>query len=361
VEKRNMSLHINLSRLIVLATTLVLIGCAPAQLMPQFDDTTLRTKQRDISTQQKRLPQQITEDPSTALSRIYDRLEPSATRLCIENGEKWLDSSCSNWRVEVVKDETFNAYATSNRKIVFTTEVFKYTRSDDELAFILGHELGHHILNHLMEDKMNAEITGAAVGIFSAILTGAIAGALGADEETTSDVMKDSMEDGWESGRESGRLTYSIDQESEADKLALQLIALSGYSVSEARKIMLHIHGDSEGVELRSAHQASHPTGPERLAAFDLYARSFKGYSYVRNASSNSYSSQAGKRCFTKLASGGSTTSWVDAGNECPTDKASDAATYTGQQGKRCFTKLADAGSATSWVKADSQCPKHER
>ena len=356
-----MSLYITLSRLIVLATTLILIGCAPAQLMPQFDDTTLRTKQRDISTQQKRLPRQITEDPSTALSRIYDRLEPSATRLCIENGEKWLDNSCSNWRVEVVKDENFNAYATSNRKIVFTTEVFKYTRSDDELAFILGHELGHHILNHLMEDKMNAEITGAAVGIFSAILTGAIAGALGADEETTADVMADSMEDGWESGRESGRLTYSIDQESEADKLALQLIALSGYSESEARKIMLHIHGNSEGAELRSAHQASHPTGPERLAAFDLYARSFKGYSYVRNASSNSYSSQAGKRCFTKLASGGSTTSWVDAGNECPTDKASDAATYTGQQGKRCFTKLADGGSTTSWVKADSQCPKHER
>ena len=148
-----MSLYITLSRLIVLATTLILIGCAPAQLMPQFDDTTLRTKQRDISTQQKRLPRQITEDPSTALSRIYDRLEPSATRRCIENGEKWLENSCSNWRVEVVKDENFNAYATSNRKIVFTTEVFKYTRSDDELAFILGHELGHHILNHLMEDK----------------------------------------------------------------------------------------------------------------------------------------------------------------------------------------------------------------
>jgi hypothetical protein len=95
------------------------------------------------------------------------------------------------------------------------------------------------------------------------------------------------MEDGWESGRESGRLTYSIDQESEADKLALQLIALSGYSVSEARKIMLHIHGDAEGAELRSAHQASHPTGPERLAAFDLYASLTPNRPYTASKSSS--------------------------------------------------------------------------
>tara|TARA_B110001469_G_C9641555_1_gene322758 strand:- start:2134 stop:3210 length:1077 start_codon:yes stop_codon:yes gene_type:complete len=270
--KRNMSLHITLSRLIVLATTLVLVGCAPAQLMPQFDDTTLRTKQRNISNQTKRFPRQISEDPSATLRRIYDRLESPATKLCIANGEKWLQSSCSNWKLIVIDDENFNAYATPDHEIIFTTTVFKYTRSDDELAFILGHEMGHHILNHSTEDMVNAEIMGATVGIFSAVVTGAIAGALGADADTTKDVMTDYMEDGWESGRESGRLIYSIDQESEADKLALQLIALSGYSESEARKIMIHIHADADMSNLRSVRRASHPTGPERLAAFDLYA-----------------------------------------------------------------------------------------
>ena len=126
--------------------------------MPQFDDTTLRTAQRDISKQTKRFPQQISEDPSATLRRIYDRLEPSATQLCIANGEKWLQSSCSNWKLIVMDDENFNAYATPDHKIIFTTEVFKYTRSDDELAFILAHEMGHHILNHSMEDRVNAEI-----------------------------------------------------------------------------------------------------------------------------------------------------------------------------------------------------------
>jgi len=270
---------------IVVTSILLFVGCAPAQYMPQFDDTTLRTKQLEISNQTERVPHEISEDPNAVLSRIYNRLEPRAKEACIANGEKWLDSSCSNWRVQVLDDENFNAYATPNHEIVFTTEVFRYTKSDDELAFILAHEMGHHILNHAMEDAVNAEIMGATTGLLSGILMGAIASGLGASESTVNDVIEDAIEDGYESGRESGRLTYSIDQESEADKLALQLIELADYSQAEARDIMLFIGADSN--DLRSKHNASHPSGAERLAAFDLYARSSHRDSYVNNASSN--------------------------------------------------------------------------
>ena len=259
-----------ISTAIIVTSILLLVGCAPAQYMPQFDDNTLRTKQREISNQTERVPHEISEDPNAVLSRIYNRLEPRAKEACIANGEKWLDSSCSNWRVQVLDDENFNAYATPNHEIVFTTEVFRYTKSDDELAFILAHEMGHHILNHAMEDAVNAEIMGATTGLLSGILMGAIASGLGASESTVNDVIEDAIEDGYESGRKSGRLTYSIDQESEADKLALQLVELSGYSQDEARDIMLFIGADSNN--LRSKHNASHPSGAERLAAFDLYA-----------------------------------------------------------------------------------------
>jgi Zn-dependent protease with chaperone function len=270
----------------LLTGLLLIFGCAPAQYMPQFDDTTLRTKQREISSQTERVPHEISEDPNAVLSRIYNRLEPRAREACIANGEKWLDSSCSNWRVQVLDDENFNAYATPNHEIVFTTEVFRYTKSDDELAFILAHEMGHHILNHAMEDVINAEIMGATTGLLSGILMGAIASGLGASESTVNDVIEDAIEDGYESGRESGRLTYSIDQESEADKLALQLIELADYSQAEARDIMLFIGADSN--DLRSKHNASHPSGAERLAAFDLYASLPSDRSYSVSTSSNS-------------------------------------------------------------------------
>ena len=76
---------------------------------------------------------------------------------------------------------------------------------------------------------------------------------------------------------------------------------------------------------------------------------------------STSQKSPEGKRCFTKLANGGSTTSWVDGDTECPIIKLSDSTKFQGQEGKRCFTKLANGGSTTSWVEASNECPKHER
>jgi hypothetical protein len=281
-----MNVNFRLSLIALFSGAITLTGCTPVTYIPQFDDATLHQKQREISNLPIRFPQTGHENPSIVLSRIYERLEPVAKEACIANGEKWLNSSCSNWKVKVADDDSFNAYATAGREIVFTTEVFKYTRSDDELAFILAHEMGHHVLNHMMEDIVNAEIMGATTGLLSAILMGAIAGGLGASEDTVADLAEEAMEDGWESGRQSGRLLYSVDQESEADNFALQIIKLAGYSQAEARNILLYIGTNSS--ELRSDHNTTHPTGPERIAAFDLYASLTSDRSYSVSTSSNS-------------------------------------------------------------------------
>jgi hypothetical protein len=264
------NLRMRVSWLIMVFGLLVMAGCAPAQLMPQFDQAVLEAKRNEIANQAPRLPHDIEDDPSLVLSRIYDRLEPHARAACIENGEKWLESSCSSWSLNVVDDDNFNAYITPSGEITFHSEVFKYTQSDDEVAFILAHEMSHHILNHAMEDIVNGEIMGATTGLLSGILVGAIAAGLGASEDAVSDIVESAVEDGYATGRESGRLTYSIDQESEADKLGLQLFKLAGYDQSAARQVMLFIGASS--TELRSQQNATHPTGPERLAAFDLYA-----------------------------------------------------------------------------------------
>ena len=273
----------------IFISVMVITGCAPAQLMPQFDETTLREKQNEIGRQVARSPKSISEDPNAVLSRIYNRVAPHARVACIENGEKWLGSSCSNWSVNVVEDENFNAYVTPTGDIFFNTEVFKYTESDDELAFILSHEISHHILNHAMEDVVNGEIMGATTGLLYGVLVGGIAAGLGASEDTVSDLIEGAMEDGYESGRESGRLTYSIDQESEADKLGLKLLHAAGYDQVAARNMVLYIGASTDA--LRSQHSDSHPSGPERLAALDYYSRLLQAqenmHSYARQLESS--------------------------------------------------------------------------
>ena len=61
-----------------------------------------------------------------------------------------------------------------------------------------------------------------------------------------------------------------MDQESEADRLGLKLIQLADYDRFAARQVVLFIGADS--TELRSGQSSSHPSGPERLAAFDSYS-----------------------------------------------------------------------------------------
>lgn len=265
-----MSFERILYRCFVIVISSAVIGCAPTQYMPQFNEATLEIKRNEIASQIERTPQDIQEEPDLVLSRIYSRLEPHAKTACLENGEKWLESSCSSWTLNVVDDENFNAYITPAGDITFHSEVFKYTKSDDEVAFILAHEMSHHILNHGMEDIVNSEIMGATTGLLSGILVGAIAAGLGVSDAVLDDVIEDAVEDGYASGREAGRLTYSVDQESEADRLGLKLINLAGYDELAARQVILFIGADS--TELRSGQSSSHPSGPERLAAFDSYS-----------------------------------------------------------------------------------------
>lgn len=256
---------------IFVLVSITITACAPAQYMPRFDDYTLQQKQGEISNQRPRDRQSISEDPKQRLTRIYNQLEPHAEDACIQIGEKIFDSSCSNWTLVILDDENFNAFAAENREISVTTEVFRYVKSDDELAFILSHEMSHHILNHVAEDWVNATVTGALTGLATGLLLGSVAVALGADEDVLEDVIEVGVEGGYEIGHEAGRLAFSIDQESEADKLALEVVNLAGYSVNEARNIMMYVGADAN--ELKSDHTDTHPSGPERLAAFDLYIK----------------------------------------------------------------------------------------
>ena len=265
-----MSLGRMIYRCFITGLLVIATGCTPAQYMPQFDQATLQVRRNEIANQADRKPHDIKEDPNIVLSRVYERLLPHAKVACLENGEKWLDSSCSNWSLNVVDDENFNAYITPAGDITFHSEVFKYTKSDDEIAFILAHEMSHHILNHGMEDIVNSEIMGATTGLLSGILVGAIAAGLGASDDIIDDVIEDAIEDCYASGREAGRLSYSVDQESEADRLGLKLVQLADYDRFAARQVVMFIGKDS--TELRSDRSSSHPSGPERLAAFDSYS-----------------------------------------------------------------------------------------
>lgn len=249
--------------------TIILSACAPSIYMTRFDDDTLILKEREIAGQPERLARQTDKNPNQLLSQIYNRLEPWANKICVAIGERWLESSCKDWKIEIVNEDSFNAAATGDGRIIFHDGVFKYARSEGEIAFVMGHEMAHHILNHHNEDRVN----GAAVGVMTGILTGLVVGVvgkgMGVDSDTLSEIISDAAETGFEQGNEVGRRIFSVDQEAEADRLSLRIVTRAGYKISEARNLLLYLASNNELNGFRSSPYASHPTGPERLAAFD--------------------------------------------------------------------------------------------
>jgi predicted Zn-dependent protease len=57
-------------------------------------------------------------------------------------------------RIRLARSTQTNAFA-NGRYVTLTTSVLDFTRSDDEVAVIIGHELAHNILSH--PDRLDRE------------------------------------------------------------------------------------------------------------------------------------------------------------------------------------------------------------
>lgn len=69
--------------------------------------------------------------------------------------------------VEIIADDRLNAFA-SGDKIIITTGMLRFIKSDDELALVLGHEIAHNGLNHI--GRMRGVGTGQVLRAYFSIL-----------------------------------------------------------------------------------------------------------------------------------------------------------------------------------------------
>ena len=192
------------------------------------------------------------------LNRAYEMIE-SISRSLLLNGIELCKQVSENpkcksgWSIDLIKHPSFNAYATNANKVVIYTGLVDSIYYEDELAFVIAHEIGHHAHNHVAKTKRRAAL-GAIVG--------GLLGASTGDPEITAQAMN--------IGGGLGVLTFSVEQEVEADKFAYDLLAKSDYSNAKARDVMIRMARDSRSISTQLL--SSHPSGPERLHYFDMYS-----------------------------------------------------------------------------------------
>jgi predicted Zn-dependent protease len=247
---------------LLLALTLGLGACSGAvHRLPQVDQGQLGLAQSEVQSQAgPPARRQVSDDEvMETLSAALKRIRPAASQVCRE-----MNVGVCTWTFRVSSDRSMNASAGDNGVIVVNRGIVEYAQSEDEVAMVIAHEIGHQAANHLATARRNQAV-GAAVG---AILLGALGVAASAASNDRNAVLaRQGVQSGANLGAAVGRISYSKEQEREADYIAALILYRSGMDLDKARTFLVTMARGSGRRE--TGMLDTHPAGPERLAAWD--------------------------------------------------------------------------------------------
>lgn len=125
-----------------------------------------------------------------------------------------IDSPRYDYQVKLIDDGHLNAYTGPAGNIYVTLQLEKYVKTNDELAFAIGHEMGHDMHEHwkqTIERKWKNELIAAAVGK-----------AMGASNNQIGWLMTAAFVD--------VSRGYGFDKEKEADHFGFDVVTRAGFS-----------------------------------------------------------------------------------------------------------------------------------
>ena len=185
------------------------------------------------------------------------RVRAVASRLIAPTAVFRPDAPRWGWEINVINSPEVNAWCMPGGKIaVYTGLIEKLNITDDELAAVLGHEIAHALREHARErasEQMGAGVIAAGIDMLGSLYgiegTGKLANA------------------GFQLGM---GLPHSRQQETEADRIGVELAARAGYNPQAAVTLWQKMGqvGGSEPIKFLS----THPQRDDRQRDLQEYA-----------------------------------------------------------------------------------------
>jgi Zn-dependent protease with chaperone function len=138
-----------------------------------------------------------------------------------------------------------NAF-TDYRKIVIQTGILRSTKTDSDLAVIVGHELAHNTMGHYDKKRIN--------GLLGAVGGGAIDGGFLLGGISTGGAFSNYLQS-------TGLMAFSVGFEMEADYVGAYYAARAGYDISGTEEVWQRMSLEDPS-SIRKA--STHPTTPVR-------------------------------------------------------------------------------------------------
>jgi predicted Zn-dependent protease len=183
-------------------------------------------------------------------------------RIAMQSG---LATRPGDYTVTLLNSNANNAFAIPGGYVYVTRQLVALMNDEAELAFVMGHEVGHVAARHSQKREQRAGLVGLGAALLGAVTGSNIVGQIAS------------------TGGGLYTLSFSRDQEREADSLGVRYLARSGYDPLASGDILASL-GAQTSLEARLAGKAgaepvgwlsTHPANAERVARIRKEAATF--------------------------------------------------------------------------------------
>lgn len=164
------------------------------------------------------------------------------------------------WEFNLINDKVANAWCMPGGKVVFYTGILPITQTESGLAVVMGHEIAHAVANHGSERYSQAMMANGLMTLADILLY----------DEKNPQASREMLLQAVGFGTQLGLLKFSRTHESEADKMGLIFMAMSGYNPEESVSFwerMAQMSGGGEPPQFLS----THPSNSTRIRDLKSY------------------------------------------------------------------------------------------
>jgi len=166
------------------------------------------------------------------------------------------------FRFSVLDADFVNAYSAPGGYIFITTGAIAAMQDEAELAAVLAHEVAHITEKHIVKEfKIKGQEKGATSGISRL---------MGSSKTSTQTIFTQAVDNAVNMLLDKG---FKQEDELGADRVALLLLATTGYDPSALARYLKRIKKQSQKKKNEGKHKATHPPTSQRIKALKKIAK----------------------------------------------------------------------------------------
>lgn len=202
-------------------TPILLMAATATALTPTLAEAQLRSlRQNDVVEAQRQHPLLVAEFGGAETGARAAYVEGVGRRVAVHSGTA---NSQAAYRFTTLNSAVENAFAVPGGFVYITRQLMSIMSDEAELGFVLGHEVGHIAANH-HRARQSAATRNSILGVLGAILGSAVGGnAIGNLVSQAAQLRT---------------LSFSRDQEFQADVLGIRYVTAAGYDPGGGASIL---------------------------------------------------------------------------------------------------------------------------